>query len=102
MRLSYHPEAEAEVVEATRYYEGRSPGLGARFLDEFDAAVAKLSKLPGSWPIVAADLRCYTMEKFPFGIYYRSEGEELRILVVMHHGRHPDYWRHRLGERAGV
>ena len=98
MRLSDHPEGEAEVVEAARNYESRSPGIGARFLEEFDAAVAKLSTLPGCWPVVVADLRCFTMERFPFGIYFRLEGEELRILVVMHHSRHPDYWRHRLGD----
>jgi plasmid stabilization system protein ParE len=98
MRLSYHPEAEAELIEAATYYEGRSPGLGERFLREFDETIAQLQAAPGRWPIIEADLRCLTLKRFPFGIYYRILDDHLRILVVKHHSRHPDYWRHRLAD----
>lgn len=36
MRLIYHPDAEAELIEAARFYEQRIHGLGARFLDSRD------------------------------------------------------------------
>ena len=98
MRLSYHPEAEAELVEAAEFYESRSPGLGARFLREFDAAVVEVERSPGLWPVVEGDLRRHTMRRFPFSIYYRVRPDELRILVIMHHSRHPDSWRNRLDE----
>jgi toxin ParE1/3/4 len=39
MRLIYHPEAEAELVDAAEYYEERLPGLGAEFLEAVDAGV---------------------------------------------------------------
>lgn len=39
MRLIYHPEAEAELVDAAEYYEEQLPGLGAEFLDAVDVAV---------------------------------------------------------------
>jgi hypothetical protein len=39
MRLIFHPDAETELVEAARFYEGRVPALGAQFLDAVDAAV---------------------------------------------------------------
>jgi len=38
------------------------------------------------------------IRRFPYGIYYRIEGNSIRILVVKHHRRHPDYWRRRLEE----
>lgn len=98
MRLTYHPEAEAELIEAALFYEARSPGLGERFLQEFDAAITQIERSPGLWPVVDDDLRSHTMRRFPFAIYYRVSGDELRILVVRHHRRHPDYWRHRLSE----
>jgi plasmid stabilization system protein ParE len=98
VQLTYHPDAEAELVEAARFYEGRSPGLGDRFLGEFDAAITEIQASPGLWPAVEGDLRCHTMRRFPFGIYYRIQGDELRILVVKHHSRHPEYWRYRLSE----
>jgi hypothetical protein len=30
MRLIYHPEAEAEIIEAAEFYEGQIPTLGAQ------------------------------------------------------------------------
>ena len=98
MKLSYHPEAEAELIEAARFYERRSKGLGERFLREFDAAIAKIQADPQRWPVVEGDFRRHTMKRFPFSIYYRAGHETLYILVVKHHSRHPDYWRHRLPE----
>lgn len=83
MRLIYHPEAEAELIEAAEFTEARASGLGDRFLREFDAAVAEVQASPDRWALVEGDLRCRTMG---------------RILVVRHHSQHPDYWRHRLAE----
>ena len=82
MRLIYHPEAE--LVEAAEFYEAPSPGLGDRFLRPFDAAVTEVQASPVRWTLVEADLRCHTMARFPFGIYYRVRDDELRILVVKH------------------
>lgn len=39
MRLIYHPDAEAELINATRFYERRVPTLGAQFLDAGDRAI---------------------------------------------------------------
>jgi plasmid stabilization system protein ParE len=97
MRLIYHPDAEAELLEAAQFYEQRVPGLGDRFLNEFDATVAEIQQAPERWPVIEGDLRRHVMRRFPYGIYYRVLGEELRVLVVKHHSRHPDYWRYRLG-----
>lgn len=96
MRLIYHPDAEMEVVEAVRFYEGREPGLGDRFLRDFDVSIAAILEAPHRWRVVEDDVRRFLMRRFPYGIYYRREGEDLRILVVKHHSRHPDYWRYRL------
>jgi hypothetical protein len=32
---------------------------------------------------------------FPYALYYRVGSEEIRILAVKHHSRHPDYWKNR-------
>lgn len=97
MRLIYHPDAEAELLEALRSYEAKDRGLGDRFLHEFDAAITSIQASPDRWRVVEHDVRRFLMRRFPYGIYYRAEGDELRILVVKHHSRHPDYWKYRLG-----
>jgi toxin ParE1/3/4 len=96
MRLIYHPAAEAELLEAVRFYEGRLTGLGERFLEEFESAISTIVETPEAGQKVEGDLRRYIMQRFPYGIYYRTDGDELRILVIKHHSRHPNYWSERL------
>jgi toxin ParE1/3/4 len=91
MQVAYHAAAETEVIEAARFYEQKLPGLGRRFLDEFDAAVQQISTAPHRWHPVDGVRRRFLMPRFPFGIYYRLADDELRILVVKHHRRHPGY-----------
>jgi toxin ParE1/3/4 len=98
MRVIYHPEAEAELIEAATFYENRVRGLGDSFIKAFNAALADIEKQPIWWPIVEGDIRYRTLRRFPYAIYYRIVDDELRILVVKHHKRHPDYWRSRLGD----
>jgi toxin ParE1/3/4 len=82
-----HPEAEAELIEAARFYERRVSTLGAQFLDA-----------PDRWSMIEADVRHYIMPRFPYAIYYRVLPDHVRILAFKHHSRHPDYWRSRLSE----
>lgn len=96
MRLRYHPQAESEIVEAARFYEGRVAGLGHRFLDELAAAIQEIERAPRRWSIYQGDVRRYLLSTFPYGIYYRLEGQTLEILIVKDQRRHPDYGRDRL------
>jgi plasmid stabilization system protein ParE len=98
MKIVYHPDAEEELLEAVRFYRQRVPGLGERFLREFGAAISEIQAEPDRWAAVEGDIRRYLMRRFPYAIYYRHEEDCLRILVVKHHSRHPDYWKYRLGE----
>lgn len=91
MKLTYHPAAKAEVVAAARFYEQAVNSLGAQFLDEFDRSIAVILEAPGRWRIIRDDKRRYLMTRFPYGLYYRIVGDEVRILVVKHHSQHPDY-----------
>lgn len=95
MQVVYHPEAEAELLEAVGFYEERLEGLGDRFLNEVDQRISEVLDAPNRWRVVEADVRRVILRRFPYGIYYRVAGEELRILAVKHHSRHPDYWKHR-------
>ena len=92
MRVEYHPAVEGELREIQRYYEDRSPGLGAQFIDEFERQVLALAATPGRWMVVSGDTRRCLMRRFPYIIYFRQLGEEaLRVTVVKHQRRHPEY-----------
>ena len=98
MRLIYHPDAEAELIETAQFYERRVSTLGAQFLDAADQAIAAILEAPERWSIIEEDVRHYLMPRFPYAIYYRVLSDEIRILAFKHHSRHPDYWRYRLSE----
>jgi len=91
MRLIYHQAAEAELIGAARFYETRVRGLGREFLAEFERGVEAILEAPERCRIVSGDLRRYLMPRFPYGLYYRVEGDVVRLLVVKHHSQHPDY-----------
>jgi plasmid stabilization system protein ParE len=96
MHLIYHPEAEAEFIETIEFYRSRSPELAARFLRAFESAIELIEENPLRWAPIQDDLRRVLLQRFPFGIYYRVEDQELRVLIVKHHRRHPDYGMDRL------
>ncbi len=95
MRYSFHPEAAAEFVQAIEYYEECEASLGYDFAIEVYAAIERTMAYPKAWPIIEEDIRRSLTRRFPFGILYAEEDEEIFIVAVMHLHRDPDYWKHR-------
>lgn len=95
MRVSWHPEAEEEMLESARFYDRRVVGLGRELLDAIDTTVVEIASDPQRFEIVENEIRRHRVKRFPFCIYYRFATGSVRILVVKHHSRHPDYWKHR-------
>jgi plasmid stabilization system protein ParE len=94
--VEYHPAVEAELRDIQQYYDDRSPGLGAQFLDEFERQVLALAATPQRWMVVTGDIRRCLMRRFPYTIYFRQLQEKgIRITVVKHQRRHPSLGRER-------
>lgn len=93
--MTWHPEAEDDVIEAARFYHRRVPGLGAEFLDSVDAAVAEVALDPGRFGIVEDDIRRCRVKRFPYCVYFRCVFDTVRVLVVKHHSRRPDHGKTR-------
>ena len=91
----FHPEAKAEMIAAAGWYDERVDGLGSAFLDEVEAAVARIVANPEAWAIVRGEVRRHLLHRFPFGILYRTEPDQIFVLAVMHLHREPHYWEHR-------
>ena len=87
--------AEREMVRAAQYYNSKVPDLGVEFLHEVKKAVKRLETDPDAAQKVRGDVRRRLIRRFPFGILYRVDPDEIVILAVMHLSRRPDYWRAR-------
>jgi toxin ParE1/3/4 len=96
MRYSFHPAADRELLEAFKYYEDRVERLGFDFLQEVERAVGFLLAYPEAAPRVTGEIRCYTLNRFPYSIIYRARKNRLRILAVANQSRRP-FWIGRLG-----
>jgi toxin ParE1/3/4 len=95
MTFSFHPEAEAEFLEAIEYYEERERGLGYDLSIEVFATIQNIITYPSAWPVVEEGVRRCLVNRFPYGVIYSIEQDEIFILAVMHLRRHPDYWKSR-------
>ena len=93
MRVSFHPEAEAEFNEALDYYEGIEPGLGTDFALELHSAVKRAVDLPKAWSVLQGEVRRSLVKRFPFGVLYAEEQGEVFIVAVMNLHRAPKYWK---------
>ena len=96
MRIEYHPAIEGELRNIIKYYDQCSFGLGSEFLNEFEKQIIKISSMPYMWIMVEAGIQRSLMERFPYVIYFRViDNEILRITVVKHQRRHPNFGRNR-------
>jgi toxin ParE1/3/4 len=96
MKVEYHPAVQGELIQIRDYYEERSSGLGAAFVDEFERQVLRVAAEPERWMVVSGEIRRCLMRRFPYVIYFRRVGgDRLRVTVVKHRRRHPEYGRDR-------
>lgn len=84
--------AELEMLDAARYYELQAPGLGVDFLEKIDSAVRDIGEDPERWPVLRLQIHRRLVHRFPYGLLYRVDPDEIIILATMHLHRHPDYW----------
>ncbi len=98
LRLRFLPAALTELIEASTHYEREREGLGARFLEAFDRALATIAAAPDRWPPAPGvfqrrGVRRYLLRSFPFAVIYRIVGgEALEVVAVAHQRRRPGYW----------
>lgn len=84
--------AEQEMLDAARYYDSQAVGLGEEFLARIESAVKDVVDHPAMYPIIRADIRRRLVHRFPYGVLYRVDPDEIVIVAIMHLHRHPMYW----------
>jgi plasmid stabilization system protein ParE len=93
-RVSFRPEAEAEVFETRDWYEGRRPGLGAEFRAALDETINRIADNPTQFRLLRGETRRAILTRFPYATYFRLDGNDIVVLAV--HGRqHPRRWQSR-------
>lgn len=91
----FRAAAEADLREAYQWYEAQREGLGESFLLSIEAASAAIQRSPESYPIVYKHVHRALIRRFPFGIFYLVEAEQVVVIAVLHVRRDPKHWQRR-------
>ncbi len=92
---SFHPEAEAELEDASLFYESRMPGLGKSFAAEVERTIVLIREYPDAGSPTALPRRRVLVARFPYSVVYRRDPDAIVIVAVAHQRRRPSYWRRR-------
>jgi plasmid stabilization system protein ParE len=95
MRVQILDEAQRDLVEGYRFYEGQGEGLGDYFLDSLFSDIDSLQFYAGIHPVYFGYNRLLS-KRFPFAVYYRVENEMVRVYAVLDCRREPSWARSRL------
>ena len=92
MRLVLHRRVRSDVDEIMDYYErAEQPELAQDFYRELRSFMLDAAHRPDRYHMFKADLRRANLKRFPYHFLYRVVGDCVRVLVVRHHRRHPEY-----------
>ena len=95
-RVEFHPQAEAEFISASRYYEDQAEGLGLDFISSVQGAYQWILEYPESGRPFGRRLRRVLVPRFPYGLLYHVDPQRIFIVAVAHLHRRPGYWQSRI------
>ena len=93
--------AEQDLTAAFLWYEEQSAGLGTRFMAQVDDLLARVAETPREFPEAMSGYRRALLHRFPYGIYFSIDPDEVRVHAVLNLHRDPAHWRGRLPGGAG-
>jgi len=95
VRLVVRDAAEADITEAARWYEHRSPGLGTEFLRAVDVTLTEIVRMPERYPVVRGEARRALLRRFPYAVFFVATPDLVSVLACMHARRDPRRWQER-------
>ncbi|MEM6753294.1 MAG: type II toxin-antitoxin system RelE/ParE family toxin [Cyanobacteria bacterium P01_C01_bin.38] len=91
-----HTEARKELDAAIAYYQAQQVGLGLDLLSEVEKVVLKIQQNPNlGTPHQIEGIRRYTIQRFPYLIFYTELEEVIWVIAIAHSKRKPNYWKQR-------
>ena len=95
MEVIYHPLSQQDVLEILRYYHHISARLADEFRDELDLTLSKAADSPSRFPPGKFGFHRANLKRFPYHILYEIQPAAIRVMVIRHNKRHPDFGIHR-------
>jgi plasmid stabilization system protein ParE len=94
--IVFRRAARIEFDEAADWYEQRRAGRGAKFSTAVRTVLDRIADQPEFYAQVYEDVREALVTGYPYCVYYRVEGAQVRVLAVFHTARDPSVWQSRV------
>ncbi|MBK9332424.1 MAG: type II toxin-antitoxin system RelE/ParE family toxin [Ignavibacteria bacterium] len=92
-KLVYHillrPEVYSDLKESFQWYSDQHEILGMEFIEQIESCFERIKSNPYSYQLIKKNLRRAIVRKFPFGIFYQIENNEIIIFAIFHLSRLP-------------
>ena len=92
MKLHFHRAVQTDLRLALEYFD-REGGtkLGDRFFAEVEATKDRIASDPTRFGFFRGDIRRARLRVFRYQFLFRIVGDEVRVLVLRHNRRHPEF-----------
>jgi hypothetical protein len=91
MEVVYHPLVRIDVEEALTYYREISTRLADEFYAELKGMINRAAESPLQFHVAGQGFRRANLKLFPYHVLYEIRPECLRVMLVRHNKRHPQY-----------
>jgi plasmid stabilization system protein ParE len=99
-RLIISSFAEDDLQVSKEWYDLQKELLGEKFINEIDKTLQIILLNPFQFPKIKGEIRRAIIQKFPFGIFFFVEKDNINVIAIFHFSRNPKLWKDRLkGEK---
>lgn len=94
-KVTYLPGFYSDLDEALEWYNKESAKSAEKLLVEIETTLQFLINKPLLFQKLNSKVRKINLPVFPYKIIYQLSEEELLVIALAHHKRHPRYWKQR-------
>ncbi len=88
----FNKAVQRDVSQILEHYETESGSkLANAFYEDLNRRIEDAEAHPEQFRSVEPSLRRANLRRFPYHFLFREIGDDIRVLVVRHHRRHPSF-----------
>ena len=87
------PAANEDLQDAREWYDNIRPELGTRFALAVEATIEAIAERPLQFPVVYLGWRRAGVRRFPYGIFFKAQGQRIVVIACFHGRRNPRRWQ---------
>lgn len=87
------------MAAVAEYYGGIAPELAERFANELERTLFLIESYPLAGRFLYGDVRRMVLDRFPYLLTYRVDGDRVRVQLLSHTRRAPEWVNRTTGNR---